>query len=127
MRRAAYAVMLLVSLWAPWADVRLAAQSGPVSAAADRLARVAARQSGDAPPAETAERHGASRAEKLAWAYLLVGGCVFIATSPGEKGDDGRWSSDGKWEMAGGIGAVAISFGLLHDILKSSRGPTPVR
>jgi hypothetical protein len=122
MRRAVFAVMVLVLSTAPWADVALAAQAGPIAAAAERLARAEAGQPASASTAQPTERHGASRAEKFAWAYLLIGGAVFIATSPGEKDENGRWSDDGKWEMAGGIGAVAISFALLQDIVKSSRG-----
>jgi hypothetical protein len=117
MRRGVFAVMLCVLATAPWAEVAVLAQAGPLAAAAERVARVEARQPASASAAQPTEHHGASRAEKLAWAYLLIGGAVFIATSPGEKGENGRWSDDGKWEMAGGIGAVAISFGLLHDIL----------
>jgi hypothetical protein len=94
----------------------LAAQSGPLAATAERLARADARQPPDGATAPSEHGH-VSRAEKIAWAYLLIGGSVFIATSPGEKGGDGRWSDDGKWELAGGIGAVAISFALLHDML----------
>jgi hypothetical protein len=109
--------MVLVLATAPWADVALSAQTGPIAATAERLARAEAHQPSSASAAHPREHHGASRAEKLAWAYLLIGGTVFIATSPGEKGDTGQWSDDGKWEMAGGIGAVAISFALLHDIL----------
>ncbi|HEY2906449.1 MAG TPA: hypothetical protein VGJ29_11170 [Vicinamibacterales bacterium] len=117
MRHAVFAVMLLVLSTAPWADVALAAQAGPSTAAAERLARLEAEQPAAATAAQSNGHRGASRAEKLAWAYLLIGGAVFIVTSPGEKGENGRWSDDGKWEMAGGIGAVAISFALLHDIL----------
>jgi hypothetical protein len=116
--RSALVVLILLTMeGAVWPRSTLAADRGPLAASADRLARAEGRQAGGAQPTPPEHRRGASRAEKLAWAYLLIGGCVFIATSPGEKGDDGRWSSDGKWEMAGGIGAVAISFGLLHDIL----------
>jgi hypothetical protein len=116
-RRPIFALVLVALLWTPWANAALAAQSGPVAAAAERLARAEARQSASEPAPDPPKRQGASRAEKLAFVYLLVGGCVFIATSPGEKDENGRVSSDGKWETAGGIGAVAISFALLHDIL----------
>ncbi len=120
MRRAVLA-LLLIFLMVPWADAALAAQTGPITAAAERLARADGQQPASAPAAPPPEHRGASRAEKLAWAYLLIGGTVFIVTSPGEKGEDGKVSDDGKWETAGGIGAVAISFALLHDIL--SRRP----
>jgi hypothetical protein len=106
---------------APWAQASAAAQGGPLQDAAARIAWAAARQASTAQPTPAAE--GASRAEKIAWAYLLIGGTVFIVTSPGEKGEGGKWSNDGKWEMAGGIGAVAISFALLHDILARRRRP----
>ena len=111
-------IVLSAMLWMPGPRVILSAEAGPITAAAERLARVHARQRDSSKPAPARR---ASRAEKLAWAYLLVGGSVFIVTSPGEKGGDGRWSSDGKWEMGAGIGAVAISFALLHDML--SRRP----
>jgi hypothetical protein len=114
MRCAVVVVILLMFECAVWQRVALAA--GPLAVAAERLARAEGAARG-AQPTEPEHRRGASRIEKLAWAYLLIGGSVFIVASPGEKGDDGRWSSDGKWEFAGGIGAVAISFGLLHDIL----------
>lgn len=120
--RAAVSVAILLAVVAtPWAPTVLAAQAGPIAAAADRLARARTPQPAGSTSAASAGRQAASRAEKLAWAYLLIGGCVFIATSPGEKGGDGRWSSDGKWEMAAGVGAVGLSFGLLHDML--SRRP----
>jgi len=107
-------IVLAAMVWLPGPGVIVSAEAGPIAAAADRLARADARQQSSAGPAKPRR---ASRAQKLAWAYLLIGGSVFIVTSPGEKGGDGRWSSDGKWEMAGGIGAVAISFALLHDML----------
>jgi hypothetical protein len=118
--RAAVSVAILLAMIVP---TTIEAQAGPIAIAADRLARAQTSQ----PAGGGAARPPVSRAEKLAWAYLLIGGSVFIATSPGEKDADGRWSNDGKWEMAAGIGAVGLSFGLLHDIVKSSRGPTPAR
>jgi len=88
----------------------------PLAASISRAAFAAARTTSAAAD-EPAARPHASRAEKAAWAYLLVGGCIFIATSPGEKNADGTWSRDGKAEMAAGIGAVGISFALLWDII----------
>jgi hypothetical protein len=88
----------------------------PLAASVARAAARAARQA-TAPTDQSAAKTPASWAEKTAWAYLLVGGVIFIVTSPGEKNADGSWSRDGKAEMAAGIGAVGISFALLHDIL----------
>jgi hypothetical protein len=98
----------------------LYAQTLPIADSAERIARETGRRAapervGQAKPDE---RRGASWAEKAAFAWLLVGGCIMIATSPGEKNSDGTWSTDGKSEMFAGIGSVAISMALLRDILR---------
>ena len=92
--------------------------ASPLAASIARAAVATARASQAPADQSTSGRPRASWAEKTAWAYLLVGGCIFIATSPSEKNGDGSWSRDGKGEMAAGIGAVGISFALLRDILK---------
>jgi len=131
--RRAIAVAALAAAMISMADVPLLyAAADPLAASIAHAAREAARagrhEPDGAPPAmhrqpdaaatTAVEKRGASWAEKTAWAYLLVGGSVFIVTSPGEKNADGSWSRDGKAEMAAGIGAVGISFALLRDILR---------
>ncbi len=101
------------------ADARfLYAETTPLAASIARAARAAGQQAADDTGAGEPKKPQVSRAEKIAWAYLLVGGCIFIATSPGEKNANGTWSRDGKAEMAAGIGAVGISFALLADMLR---------
>jgi len=92
--------------------------ASPLAESIARAAVATAREAHASAAPATSSRPPASWAEKTAWAYLLVGGSIFIVTSPGEKNADGSWSRDGKGEMAAGIGAVAISFALLRDILK---------
>ena len=92
----------------------------PIAASALRLAstesyRLERTVQSDA--ADSGGRGGASIAEKVAFVYLLVGGSIFLVTSPGEK-VDGHWTNDAASETIGGAGAVAISFFLLRDILK---------
>ena len=100
-------------------DARFLYAETPLAASLARAARAAGQQpAGERGAAAPPAQHRASWAEKTAWAYLLAGGCIFIATSPGEKNADGSWSRDGKAEMAAGIGAVGISFALLRDILR---------
>ncbi|HTK28985.1 MAG TPA: hypothetical protein VL309_05515 [Vicinamibacterales bacterium] len=99
---------------------RVYADPPPATPIIDSAVRLAAREAHVRHSRETpaaSGRGGASWAEKSACAYLMGGGVIFVATAGGEKNADGTWSRDGKAEMAGGIGALAISAWLLWDIL----------
>lgn len=66
---------------------------------------------------------GTSLAEKVACAYLLVGGAIMLYYGPKEK-DNGELTRDGRSEAyAGGI-AIGISVALLRDILKKRQHGT---
>jgi hypothetical protein len=69
------------------------------------------------------ERAGASVAEKIAFLYLLIGGSVMLVYGPQEKDGD-HVSVDGIAEGIAGAASIAISFGLLRDILHK-RAPAP--
>jgi hypothetical protein len=116
----AVAAFILTGWMIAGANDRLlyAEAASPFAASIARVAVATARASHASADEASSGQPRASLAEKTAWAYLLVGGCIFIVTSPGEKNADGSWSRDGKAEMAAGIGAVGISFALLRDILK---------
>lgn len=89
----------------------LALDVAPMAAQTPDRARSAA-------PAAAPEKHGgASVAEKLACAYLLIGGSVMLYYGPREK-ENGRLTMDGKSEAVAGAGAIVLSVALLRDILK---------
>ena len=72
-------------------------------------------------PAEPAapERSGTSLAEKIACAYLFVGGAIMLYYGPTER-ENGQVTRDGKSEAVAGAAAIGISIGLLRDIIKKS-------
>ena len=67
-------------------------------------------------PGQPVPHTGASMAEKIAFLYLLVGGSVMLIYGPQEKDGD-HVSVDGVAEGIAGAASIAISFGLLRDIL----------
>ena len=99
-------------------------QTGRVRAAALILAALLsaeapARASGapqGAPPAAP-DSTGTSLAEKIACAYLFVGGAIMVYYGPQEK-ENGQLTRDGKSEAIGGAAAIGLSVALLRDIVK---------
>ncbi len=83
-------------------------------------ANVAVAASGGEPPAAASAHTGASLVEKIACAYLLVGGSIMLYYGPRER-EKGQVSRDGKAEAVGGAAAIGISIALLRDIIKKSR------
>ena len=97
-------------------------QTGRVRAAALILAAVLSAEapaSGapqGAPPAAP-DSTGTSLAEKIACAYLFVGGAIMVYYGPQEK-ENGQLTRDGKSEAIGGAAAIGLSVALLRDIVK---------
>src|SRR5581483_586513 len=69
------------------------------------------------PAAKTAPPVGTSLAEKIACAYLLVGGSIMLYYGPRER-ENGQLTMDGKSEAVGGAVAIGLSIALLRDIIK---------
>lgn len=91
---------------------------------ADGVALTASGQPGDSSPAKTSTG-GTSLAEKIACAYLLVGGTIMLYYGPKER-ENGQWTMDGKSETVAGAVSIGISIALLHDILKKrTHAPRP--
>ena len=80
-------------------------------------APLAASGAPQAVPPATAEPNGTSLAEKLACAYLFVGGAIMLYYGPREK-ENGQLTRDGKSEAIGGAAAIGLSVALLRDIVK---------
>ena len=78
-----------------------------------------AAQDRDAAPKSAPE--GASLAEKIACAWLLVGGTIMLYYGPKER-ENGQLTMDGKSEAVAGAVSIGISIALLHDILTKRRG-----
>jgi hypothetical protein len=85
----------------------------PIPARASEPARSGDAGAEAAPPKPS----GASLSEKLACAYLLVGGAIMLYYGPKER-ENGRLTMDGKSEAVGGGAAIVLSVALLRDILK---------
>ncbi|MGB7220283.1 MAG: hypothetical protein WBD07_15905 [Vicinamibacterales bacterium] len=98
------------------------ASERPIAASVARIASTESYRLQQPAQGSAGASGGASLAEKMAFVYLLVGGSMFLAISPGEK-VDGEWTNDALSETIFGAGAIGISFWLLHDILK--KRPVP--
>lgn len=77
---------------------------------------IAAAQPAEPAPVQT-QPSGASLAEKIACAWLLVGGAIMLYYGPKER-ENGQLTMDGKSEAVAGAVSIGISVALLHDILK---------
>ena len=82
----------------------------------DAAPLIAAGRQADA-GADNASSGGTSIAEKIACAYLLVGGAIMLYYGPRER-ENGRLTMDGKSEAVAGAASIGLSFALLHDVIK---------